>query len=393
MNNWKKILSGIMWSMISIALIALSIVAWRAKSAKKCTAIKIELTGNAGGYLFMDQKEILKLISNQGVNVGTPVGSINLNAIQQALMATKWVEKTNIYIDNQQQLNIQIEQRVPIARIFTTAGNSFYIDKVAQKLPLKNLSVMRLPVFTGFPSDNENLSKPDSILLQSIQHFSRIIQKDSFFLAQIAQINIAPNRDFELIPTIGDHMVLIGKAENIEDKLNRLYTFYKKVLVSSGLNAYAVLDLRFDHQVVALKKGMQPIQYSEGAAQQINLDAPIKVIAVIDTIKNALDVPKTDSISVKVNVTSKKANLIVKKEKGKENEKEKGKEKEKKKEEKEPAAAKTGKLAKSKTNSPVVKKQNDPKNNKSNIKTLNNTEPTPKAILPKKEASNNKKNN
>ena len=50
----------------------------------------------------------------------------------------------------------------------------------------------------------------------------------------------------------------------IEDKLNRLYTFYKKVWVQSGLNAYQVIDCRFDHQIVALKKGMQPIQYLPG---------------------------------------------------------------------------------------------------------------------------------
>jgi cell division protein FtsQ len=289
-------------------------------------------------------------------------------------MATKWVEKAKIYIDNQQQLNIQIEQRVPIARVFTASGNSFYIDKIAQKLPLRNLSVMRLPVFTGFPSDQDKLSKPDSALLQSILHFSSTIQKDSFFLAQIAQINIAPNGDFEMVPTLGDHLVLFGKVENVEDKLNRLYTFYKKVLVPSGLNAYSVLDLRFEHQVVALKKGMQPIQYDANAAQQINLEAPIKAPLIVDSTIKDSTIKKLDTVAKKLVV--KEAAKI-----------------QKVKEDKKPEPVKIVKLPKPKVDKPIIKKQNSKQNNKTNKKTLNNTEPTPRAILPKKVVSNNNKNN
>jgi hypothetical protein len=34
------------------------------------------------------------------------------------------------------------------------------------------------------------------------------------------------------------------------------------VWVGSGVNAYQFIDCRFDHQVVALKKGQQPIQFT-----------------------------------------------------------------------------------------------------------------------------------
>jgi hypothetical protein len=34
------------------------------------------------------------------------------------------------------------------------------------------------------------------------------------------------------------------------------------VWLGSGVNAYQFIDCRFDHQVVALKKGLQPIQYA-----------------------------------------------------------------------------------------------------------------------------------
>jgi cell division protein FtsQ len=219
----------------------------------------------------------------------------------------------------------------------------------------------------------EKLSKPDSTTLQNILKFSSIIQKDSFFMAQIAQVNITPSGEFEMIPTIGSHTVLIGTADQLEDKLNRLFTFYKKVLVPAGINAYEVLDLRFDHQLVALKKGLQPIQYPAGGLPMINLEGTITdTLSKVDTSKlNTISVPPTAT-----NATIKKADSVIKKVEVKVA---------KPQAKKEPAPKKTDKAVPSQQKVNV----NNKENNKTNNKTLNNTKATPRAILPKKQASNN----
>jgi cell division protein FtsQ len=380
MSRWKYILERVLWSIAAIGLIVLFVFAWQAKSVKKCTAIQIELTGNSSGFLFMDEKEILRLINEQGVRVGTPVGSINLSQLEKSLSATKWVAHTDIYFDNQQQLQVKIEQRVPIARVFTASGNSFYIDNTAQKLPLRQLAVMRLPVFTGFPSDQEKLSNPDSIMLNQILHFAMIVQKDSFFNTQIAQVNIAPNGDFEMVPTLGDHLVLIGSGENLEDKLNRLYTFYKKVWVPSGINAFGVLDLRFDHQVVALKKGMQPIQFTEGAMPILQLGTISDSTLNADTVKttSAAVVPAP---AVQLNVDSAKSKVPAVKSAPSKSVTAKPMA---------PIKKSTTKAAPSKASvKPIVKKTTLKSNNKANNKSLNKVKKTAKAEMPKKLPSNN----
>ncbi len=358
MKRWKYILIRILWAIAAIGLVVLFVFAWKAKTVKKCTAIQIELTGNTSGFLFMDEKEILRFINEQGVNVGTPIGNINLPQLEKALGTTKWVEHANIFIDNQQQLLVKIEQRLPVARIFSVAGNSFYIDKTGTRLPLRQLSVMRLPIFTGFPSDQEKLSNPDSLLLNDILTFAKTIQQDSFYLAQIAQVNIEPNGDFEMIPTLGDHTVLLGSVENLEDKLNRLYTFYKNVWVPSGINAYHVLDLRFDHQVVALKKGLDPIKYAPGTMPVIQLQ-PVSdtSLSTADTVaKKPLTivnpVPKIDTVAKPKPIQETK-----------------------------PA---TKKVVKAKT-----KENNKKLNNKSNNKALNQEKKSAKAVMPKQGPSNN----
>jgi cell division protein FtsQ len=281
MKHWQTILVRVLWSIAGAALIVLFVVAWKAKEEKKCTSIQIELVGESTAALFMDEKEILQIIQEQGVKEGMPIGDVNLNVLEKYLQTIRWVKNVELFLDNTQSLHVKIEQRIPIARIFTASGNSFYIDKEGLQLPLKQLTVLRLPVFTNFPSDQEKLSKPDSVLLNDILHFTKTVASDSFFMAQTAQVNIATNGDFELVPSVGDHLVLIGSVENIEDKLNRLYTFYKKVWVQSGLNAYQVIDCRFDNQIVALKKGMQPIQFS--ANDLPTVDSTMALSGVIDS--------------------------------------------------------------------------------------------------------------
>jgi len=394
MKNWKFILVRILWLIAALLLTTLFVFAWKGKSVKKCNAIQIELTGNSNGFLFMDEKEILKFINDKGVYVGMPISDVNLIQLEKQLNEIKWVEQTNIYFDNLQQLQVKIEQRLPLARVFTVSGNSFYIDKTATRLPLRQLSVIRLPIFTGFPTEQEKLSKPDSVLLSDILHFAIIVKQDSFFLSQIAQINIALNGDFEMIPALGDHTVLFGTVENIEDKLNRLYTFYKKVWPSSGINAYQVLDLRFDHQLLALKKGLMPIEYPPGALpdlKPINLSDSIIIADTVQTKEamiNNESIKIADSLAkstIKKNESTKKITNTLKIDKSKAitiaSQKPFINSKLKKE--------KNGKVKTIKNDKSGTVKNADNLNNKPNNNTLKQEKKSAKAEMPKKTPSNN----
>ena len=270
MKKWQKIVLIRLWSIAAAALIVLFVVSWKAKSEKQLIDIQVELEGDHTQALFLDEIAIRSILKDQGVQVGVPIETINLTALEHFIEKTEWVKNAEFFINNQLVLEVKIEQRVPIARIFTSSGTSFYIDNEGARLPLKQLMVLNLVVFTGFPTDQSTLSKPDSILLKDVLLFAQTIQKDSFFLAQVAQVNIEPNGTFQMVPTLGDHLVLLGSVDQLEDKLNRLFTFYKKVWVGSGTNAYQFIDCRFNHQVVALKKGLQPLQFTGDFKLQVD---------------------------------------------------------------------------------------------------------------------------
>ena len=367
MSNWKQILGNILWSIAAALLVLLFIISWRAKEEKKCASVNVELVGENTVALFMDEKEILQIINDKGIKAGLSIESVNLNELEKNLQSIKWVKHAEMFLDNQQALQIKIEQRIPIARIFTSSGNSFYIDKEGWKLPLKQLTVLRLPVFTGFPSDQEKLSSPDSLLLKDILHFTKAIEQDSFFMAQIAQINIASNGDFEMVPSVGEHTVLIGAVDNIEDKLNRLYSFYKQVWVQTGVNAYQVLDCRFDHQIVALKKGMQPIQFSSSILTQDPLDD--FTIPALDTTKKIDTVRPKKSLVLPAPILANKAAIASPKNAPKTVQK---------------SAAKSDLKSTQHTKVKTKAKTTVKTNNKTSNKSLNNEKKSAKAVMPKK---------
>jgi cell division protein FtsQ len=379
MKHWQTILVRVLWSIAGAALIVLFVVAWKAKEEKKYNSIQIELVGENTAALFIDEKEILQIIHEQGVKEGQAIGELNLNTLEKYLETIRWVKQVELFLDNTQSLQVRIEQRIPIARIFTASGNSFYIDKEGLQLPLKQLTVLRLPVFTNFPTDQEKLSKPDSLLLNDILHFTKAVQNDSFFMAQTAQVNIATNGDFELVPSVGDHLVLIGSVENIEDKLNRLYTFYKKVWVQSGLNAYQVIDCRFDNQIVALKKGMQPIQFS--ANDLPTKDSTMALSGVVDSAtltatKPALvKAPKNEAVvSPKIAPTTSPKTAV--KAASKTTIKTTVK-----------TPSKTAVKPASKKGSKNLAKTSSKTNNKKKAKSLIKVKPSAKALMPQKKAS------
>jgi cell division protein FtsQ len=304
MKKWQKIVINILWSIAAAALIVLFVVSWKAKSEKQLTDIQVELVGESAQALFMDEIAIRSILNEQGVKAGIPIEKINLTQLEKFIEKTEWVKNAEFFINNKLVLEVKIEQRIPIARVFTASGTSFYIDNEGSRLPLKQLTVLNLPVFTGFPTDQPKLSRPDSVLLKDVLFFAKTIQKDSFFMAQVAQVNIEPNGTFQMVPTLGDHLVLLGTVDQLEDKLNRLFTFYKKVWLVSGVNAYQYIDCRFNHQVVALKKGLQPIQFTGdfkllAGDSTLMMQAPVAsldTIAKVDSVKIVPVAPSPKSV-------------------------------------------------------------------------------------------------
>lgn len=314
--NWKKILIGSLWILAGIGTIVLLGAAMQQKQQKHCAAIRIEISG-AEQHMFIDEKDVMAMLAGNGHTAGKPIGGMNLRQMESLLEKNSWVKNAEMFLDNNQVLQVRIEERQPVARVFALNGSSFYVDGSALRLPLSEKLSAKVPVFTGFPSDRRLLAHPDSLLLGDIVKLGTYILADSFWMSQVAQVDITPQSHFCLVPVVGDHTIVFGNAEEIEKKFTKLYTFYKKAWLQNGINTYEKLDVQYDNQVVAIRKGIAKVWADSARAHQLMQDRPV-LSAAADSATSGLkpvaikpmaaagSVVKTKSAVVKSNKTGNK---------------------------------------------------------------------------------------
>ncbi len=64
------------------------------------------------------------------------IENINLKALETRLKSDRWIANAELFFDNKQTLQVIVDEKEPVARIFTVDGRSFYIDSACRRLPL-----------------------------------------------------------------------------------------------------------------------------------------------------------------------------------------------------------------------------------------------------------------
>ncbi|MCU0402906.1 MAG: hypothetical protein MUE99_00020 [Chitinophagaceae bacterium] len=234
----------------------------KTKDAKPCEKVEISYrNGQTSGFL--PEKDILGLISGtiEEQPVGAALEKFDLKKIEFDLEKNPWVYDAQLYFDNRQTLHVLIDEAVPVARIMDAKGNQFYLDRRANELPLSTSYRSDLPVFTGIPSKRnheEALKK-----LQRIVELGEAISRDSFWLAQAAQIDVQPNGTMELVPAFGNHIVDIGYASQPKIMLERLKQFYVAMAEAGKLDAYTRVIARFDKQIIGQRSNVNEPEKTE----------------------------------------------------------------------------------------------------------------------------------
>lgn len=255
-SNIKKILFLSLAIVLGAGLLILLAAAISKKNHKNCNGVEVTINGKKDA-LFLNRQEVMAIIAPDKSNPprGKALASFDLKKMEGLLTKNQWVKKAQLFFDNNGILRVSIEERTPVARIFTVNGNSFYIDSSGKQLTLSNRVAVKLPVYTNFPADKERLYGADSVLMEQLRKMSPFILANPFWMAQIGQIDITSNRTFEMIPVIGKHIIVFGDGADYEQKFQRLFFFYRQVSAKVGLDKYSIINVAFNNQVVATNKG------------------------------------------------------------------------------------------------------------------------------------------
>jgi cell division protein FtsQ len=261
-KNIQRILIALLWSGSAVAMVVLLAAAMREKKEKKCTAVEISFS-NDKEPVFLNEEDIRGSLTENGRHSleGKLIRTLDLQQLEQRLKREIGIGDAEIYLDNRQALKVLITERQPVARVFTTEGNSFYIDSSRVHIPVTHKRPLQLPVFTGYPDQSIDSLERDQQLQKGIISISQLLSSDPFWNALVSQVNITSEGQFELLPTLGDYVIELGNGSEMEKKFRKLSLFYKQVFAHTGPEAYVRIKLQYNGQVIGQRKDILPGAY------------------------------------------------------------------------------------------------------------------------------------
>lgn len=218
--------------------------------------------------------DVRRWIAKAGLDpVGRQIDSINTSAINALITSHDFVRNVKTAVGLGGTVTVTIEQRKPLLRVITDSGYDFYYTADDHIVPAGYKSAHYVPVITGrftppFPTtysgplnpsgnETEKKSKESYIFIYKLINFVRYIEDNEFWKSQIVQINLiagSQEPEIELIPRVGDHVVLLGGMDGYEKKLDKLMAFYRKALPHEGWDRWNYINLKYDGQVVCSKR-------------------------------------------------------------------------------------------------------------------------------------------
>ena len=201
--------------------------------------IHVKITPNSSYFISSDsiRNSINKYIL-------TSKDSISLSKIEQEIDKNTYVEKSQVYMNIGQELNVDIKQKDPIARVIT-ADSIFYLDKNSNFMSISKLKSSIVPVIFGF-NEQSNIKYLTEVSLK--------IKNDEFLNKNISQIFIKDENKIDLKMRGNNTIIELGYYNRLENKIQNLKAFYNRAFTKNEIDKYKKIDLRFENQVLVLKK-------------------------------------------------------------------------------------------------------------------------------------------
>lgn len=228
------------------------------ESKTMCSKVNIEIADDATSG-FIDTKVIKQRLQKAGVYpIGKRMNTINARVIEDMLRTSPFVKTAECHKTEGGTVYISVTQRMPVIRIKADNGDDYYVDDNDCIMPRSNYT-SDLIIATGSISRRYATT--------CLSPLGKTIMQNDLWKNLVEQINILPDQSVEIVPRIGNHIVLLGKmpddidrkkrekaiAEFFNYKMERLEKFYRFGLPEVGWNKYSYINIEFDNQIICRK--------------------------------------------------------------------------------------------------------------------------------------------
>lgn len=211
-----------------------------------CGKLEIVLDESAGTKL-ITENEIAQILEQNGLNpIGKTIKNIRTESIEELLRKNPMIKVAECYKTPSGIVNIKVLQRIPKFRV--VGFGSYYIDEDRKPMPVSSNYAAYVPVVSGRVTV--------SMATGQLFDFITFLEENPFWNAQIEQIYVRDDMKIELVPRVGDAIILLGKLDNYQKKLEKLHKLYVNGFKIIGWNKYKIIDLEYKNQVVCNKQNL-----------------------------------------------------------------------------------------------------------------------------------------
>lgn len=275
-RTWIIILNLAVWTALVVYLVMAGRYTSEQRNDVACSNIEVKVL-DADRYDFITE-DMVRLWFNSGeMNViGKELSQIDTKEAQRFVTRRGYVKNARVYTSMDGTLHIELTQRSPLVRFNMTDGYNFYLTEDGYIVPAQRHAVEYVPLVTGtfeFPfakdyigyydqsitDEEKKVSKSYGFFFELI-NFVKFVDNSDFWDSFIVQINVAGGNAYDnyepqiqIVPRIGDHLVILGSIAGYERKLSDLMAFYNGAAAYEGWDTYKYINLKYKGQVVCTK--------------------------------------------------------------------------------------------------------------------------------------------
>ena len=253
-----------------LLLIAVVVVVIVANVSHRNSVIKdvVVVVDYAGNDTLVSANQLKAEIMNKHRDITTQsVGETNLEDINAVVKSNPYVDETNVSITVSSEILIRVTQRTPLVRIFTSKSQ-FYLDTKGRYMPISNVNNQRVIIANGYIKKDFSCKpqeldinamvtknpKAEKCDIVKIYRLAKFMESDKKTQTLFDQIYMNDNGDLEIVPKLGNHVVLLGNLDNLDVKFENLYALYEKGFSKTGWDKYSYVNLKFNDQIICTKK-------------------------------------------------------------------------------------------------------------------------------------------
>ncbi|MBS1617881.1 MAG: hypothetical protein JST76_05160 [Bacteroidetes bacterium] len=263
-NIFKKVMLVLSVTAFVVLFVFTLTSAVQQKKSLVCSSIQVKIDYESGVSFLTTDEITAKVNSLAGGQItGKPLSALDFRAIEMGLQQDPFVQHARVYIDHARTVHAEITQKQPIIRIINNDGVGYYLSDMNERIPLSGKFTAHVPVAIGEVETREDLYG-DSIILSEIYGLAKYLQHDSLMNAMIDHAYVRSTGDLELYTKMGYHTIEFGRAdESMQEKFDKLKTFYRDGLTKVGWERYSVINLKYKGQVIGVRKGGELIARAE----------------------------------------------------------------------------------------------------------------------------------